>query len=185
MKANLSIIFLVLSLLSMLSIISCANAKDVKTKKFIQEKYSNVICTQKYIPLKIEQSLNAHLLTVKFTAQRKLDQFSIKNVRGIEGVGVTKFQELNITDLKRGEVLTSAVELTDFSGLVYVVFDVSVTMDGVMSSHSIPVPVGTLSQVQKAERQKHVKEVKNPSQSKEGANTLSTPPQKVYEMQAD
>ncbi|MFA6238202.1 MAG: hypothetical protein WC635_12790 [Bacteriovorax sp.] len=183
MKPNIGITYFFI--FALFSLISCANAKDVKTKKFIPQKYSNVVCAQKYIPLKIEQSLNSHLLTVKFTAQRKLDQFSIKNVRGIEGVTVTKFQELNTSDMQRGELLTSAVELSDFSGLVYVVFDVSIMQDGVMSSHSIPVPVGRLSAQQKAQRQKNVKQVITPGQAKEGTNSLSTPPQKIYEMQAE
>ncbi len=164
-------------------IINCANAKEVKLKKNIQ-KYSNVICKQKDIPFKMEQSLNSHLLTVKFTAERKIGQFTIKNVRGIDGVTITKFQEQSITELDPGEVLTSAVELSDFSGLVYVVFDVAINQNGVIGNHSIPVPVGTLSRAQKSQRLKNVKEVKTPVQSKDGKNALSTPPQKIFEMQA-
>lgn len=163
--------------LSSLAWLNIASAKD--------QKYSNVVCKQKYIPMKIEQSLDAHLLSVKFTAQRNIDQFSIKNVRGIQGVKVTKFQEQNQSNIESGEVLTSAVELSDFKGLAYVVFDVSITLEGVVSGHSIPVPVGTISAIQKAERSKNIKTIKVQSQKKEGSSSLSAPAKKIHEMQVD
>lgn len=150
--------------------------------------YRNRLCKQKYIPMKIEQSLEGHLLSVKFTAQRTIDQFTIKNVRGIQGVKVTKFQEQNQTTIESGEVLTSAVELSDFKGLAYVVFDVSITLEGVVTGHSIPVPVGSLSAIQKAERSKNIKTIKVPSQkeqSKEGSSPLTAPAKKIHEMQVD
>lgn len=135
--------------------------------------------------MKMEQSLNGHLLNVKFTAQRKIDQFVIKNVRGIEGVTVTKFQEQNQTGINPGDVLNSDVELSDFSGLVYVVFDVSLTQNGAPRSFSIPVAVGKLSVAQKALRSKNIKEVKTTTQQKEGTSPLSVPPKTYHEMPVD
>lgn len=176
----------VTGLFILISLFSTAFASSVKTKQRLESpKYSDVICKQKYIPMTIQQSLDSHLLTVKFTAQRKIDQFAIKNVRGIEGVNVTKFQEQNKTDIVRGEVLTSAVELSDFSGLAYVVFDVTINVDGKLSGHSIPIPVGALSDLQKAERSKNIIEIKPKTQHIEGSSPLSAPAKKVHEMQVD
>lgn len=164
---------------------SLVEAKSNKPRKaFFPQKYSNVVCKQKYIPMKVEQSLNSHLLNVKFTALRNIDNFAIKNVRGIKGVSVTKFQEQNQSGIQSGELITSDVELSDFSGLVYVVFDVSIVLDGVESGHSIPVPVGKLSAAQKRARAKNIKEVKVPPKDKEGTSAITEPPKKYHEMQA-
>lgn len=177
---------LFISLAIIFSFFNFSSAKEVKSKKrFFPQKYSNVVCKQKYIPMKIEQSLNSHLLTVKFSAQRKIDQFIIQNVRGIEGVTVTKFQEQNRADIQSGEVLTSAVELSDFNGLAYVVFDVAITLDGVVSGHSIPIAVGKLSAEQKAKRARNIKEIKVEIKAKEGTSPMSAPPKKIHEMKVE
>lgn len=168
------------------SLFNSAYAKGTKAKKnFSSLRYANVVCNQKYIPMKIEKMLNSNLLMVKFSAQRKIDQFSIKNVRGIEGVTVTKFQEQNVTDIQRGEVLTSSVELSDFSGLAYVVFDIAITIDGTSTGHSVPIPVGTLSDQQISKRSKNIKVEKQQTQTKEGTSSLNAPPKKYHEMQAE
>lgn len=159
--------------------------KKLPKEKFVAQRYNKVICNQKYIPMKIEQSLSAHSLTVKFTAQRSIDQFKILNVRGIEGVKVTKFQEQNVTDLSRGETLSSLVELSDFSGLVYVVFDVEIILNGVKTGHSIPIAVGTLTEAQKRERSKNIKVVIPEDQSKEGTSPLNTPVKRYHENQVE
>ena len=175
-----------MSLFILFSLFNAAFAKNLnKPKKISSPKYSNVICKQKYIPMKIEQTLNSHLLTVKFIAQRPIDQFTIKNVRGIDGVAVTKYQEQNQAGIQSGESLTSDVELSDFSGLVYVVFDVTITINGVTSGHSIPIPVGQLSIAQKRERAKKIKDIKLKIQTKDGTSPMSVPPKKVHEMQAE
>jgi len=161
-------------------------ARGAKLKKeFKAPEYSKVLCQQKYIPMTVEQTLNSHLLSVSFTAQRKIDQFKILNVRGLEGVSIMKFQEQNVSDIQSGDVLTSDVELSPYNGLVYVVFDVSIKVDGVLASHSIPVPVGTLSAVQIKERSKNITEVKSDIQTKEGTSAINAAPKKLHEMQAD
>lgn len=159
--------------------------KKMTNKNFVAQKYNKVICNQKYIPMKIEQSLNAHSLTVKFSAQRSIDQFKILNVRGIEGVKVTKFQEQNVTDLTRGESVSSLVELSDFSGLVYVVFDVEIVLNGTKTGHSIPIAVGSLTEAQKRERAKNIKVVIPEGQSKEGTSPLNTPVKRYHENQVE
>lgn len=174
-------------LLSIIFHCSTVEAKSNKPRKeFFPQKYTNVICKQKYIPMKIEQSLNAHLLSVKFTALRNVDNFAIKNVRGIKGVSVTKFQEHNQSGIQSGELITSDVELSDFSGLAYVVFDVSIVLDGVEGGHSIPVPVGKLSAAQKRARAKNIKEAKasTSDKEKEGTSAITESPKKYHEMQA-
>jgi hypothetical protein len=167
-------IFVIFLILSMTNI---AFAKKIK--------YSRVICNQKNLPLKIEQSLNAHLLSVKFTAKQKISNFSLKNIRGIDGVTVLKFQEVINQKLESGETLESAVELSDFGGLVYVVFDVALTVNGVSSEQSIPVALGKLSQTQKNLRSKNIKEVKTTIQQKEGSNAITLPPKKIHEMKLE
>lgn len=159
-------------------------ASEVKknNKKWIPKK-SKKMCTQKYIPLDIEKNLNSNLLTVKFTAKSKIDFFSIKNVRGLDGVTISKFQELSQTDFQSGESLISAVEISDFSGMVYVVFDISLTVNGKTTMHSVPLPLGEISIAQKNERTKNIKEF-NVLRSG-GANALSAPPKKYHEMQAE
>jgi hypothetical protein len=146
-------------------------------------KKTNKICKQKYIPIDIEQSLNSHSLLVKFTAKSKIDYFSIKNVRGLDGVTISKFQEQNLVDFQKGKSLSSTVEISDFRGMVYVVFDLSITINGNTTEHSIPLPIGVISTAQKKERAKNIKEFK--VKSKEGANTLTPPAQKYHEMQAE
>jgi hypothetical protein len=161
--------------------VELANALTKRATNKIKK--TNVMCDQKYIPLMVEETLNSHSLSVKFTALRKIEQFSIKNVRGIDGVNVLKFQEQNQTDLKKGESLTSLVDLSDFSGMVYVVFDVSITVNGKTTPQSIPVALGTMTGLQKQERIKNIKEfkVKTPS----GENALTVPPKKYHEMKAE
>jgi hypothetical protein len=167
--------------------VKLSKVKAVSKSKnpFKAQRYSKIVCNQKSIPMKVEQSLNAHLLTVSFTAGQKIENFSLKNVRGVDGVTISKFQELMNQKLENGEVIESSVELGDFSGLVYVVFDVSITVNGVSSEHSIPVAVGTLSESQKAERSKNIKEIKNKPLQKEGINSISVPPKKIHEMKLE
>lgn len=161
------------------------SAAAKRKNPFIAQKYSNAICKQKYIPMKMEQSLNGHLLTVTFTPLEKMESFSIGNVRGLKDVTVTKFQEITNQSLEVGDTVQSAVELSDFSGLVYVVFDVTMTINGVSTGHSIPIPVGTLSREQIKERSKNIRESKVQTIQKEGTSTISVPPQKYHEMQIE
>jgi hypothetical protein len=148
-------------------------------------KYSRILCNQKSIPMKVEQSLDGLLLTVNFTAQKDLEQFSLKNVRGIDGIEISKFQELLNQKLKSGEMIESSVELSEFTGLVYVVFDVSLTINGVTTEHSIPVGVGGMSTKQVNERKKNIKEVKNRIQQNKFNSGLSVPTKKIHEMKID
>ncbi len=161
----------------------CYGMDKNKIKKIKQSEKSKKICNQKYIPLDIEQSLNSHTFTVKFTAQSKIDSFIIKNVRGLDGVTISKFQEQNQPDFQRGESLSSAVELSDFSGQVFVVFDISLTTNGKTTEHSIPLQLGVLSSSQKKERAKNIKEFK--VKDKEGVNAIVAPLKKYHEMQAE
>jgi hypothetical protein len=181
-------------ILIMLSFSNIAFSKEVRSVKLASkpakmksapQRYSRVMCNQKNIPMKVEQSLNGRLLTVSFTAEQKIENFSLKNVRGIDGVIVSKFQELINQKLNIGEAIESSVELEDFSGLVYVVFDLSITVNGVSSEHSIPVAVGVLSASQIKERSKNIKEIKNMSQQKNGATSITAPPKKIHEMQLE
>lgn len=179
-------------IMSVMAFSFSGSAVEKKKAKFSIQKYKNVICNQKYIPMKIEQSLSGHVLNVVFTAQRKIEQFKILKVRGLDGVKIIKFQEQQSGDLMRGESLSSSVELSDFTGLVYVVFDVQLSVNGEQSSHSIPVPVGTLTDKQIKERSKNIKSVQSPSstdQGKNGSNSLkiqdSSTPVKIHEMQID
>ena len=144
--------------------------------------YPLILCNQKSIPMKVEKSFNAQLLTVSFTANQKIEYFSLKNVRGIDGATVLKFQELHNQKLESGESVQSNVELEKFSGLVYVVFDVSITVNGISSDHSIPVSLGALSKEQIAERSKNIKEIKN---SKDLSNSKLPSTKKVHEMKLE
>ncbi len=148
-------------------------------------KYSRILCNQKSIPMKVEQSLDGLLLTVNFTAQKDLEQFSLKNVRGIDGIEISKFQELLNQKLKAGEIIESSVELSEFTGLVYVVFDISMTINGVTTEHSIPVGVGAISTSQVNERKKNIKEVKNRIQQNKSNSSLTAPTKKIHEMKID
>lgn len=176
-----------------LSLINFALAKEVKTikvsaKKSISKtviKKNRVICKQKDFPMKVERTLNAGLLTVTFNATSSVDSFSLKNVRGIDGVNVLKFQELINQKLEKGESIESSVEISDFSGLVYVIFDVDLIIKGVKSSHSVPIALGSLSSAQKRERSKNVKEINNKVQMKDGTSPMSAPAKKIHEMKVD
>ncbi|MDD4974746.1 MAG: hypothetical protein PHY93_10375 [Bacteriovorax sp.] len=183
--------FIILLILSLTNIAFSKEVRSVKLAskpakiKSAPQRYSRIMCNQKSIPMKVEQSLNGQLLTVSFTAEQKIENFSLKNVRGIDGATVSKFQELINQKLNRGEVIESGVELGNFSGLVYVVFDISVTVNGVSSDHSIPVAVGALSASQIKERSKNIKEIKNMSQQKNGTTSITAPPKKIHEMQLE
>ena len=146
---------------------------------------SRVICNQKNFPMKVEQSLNANLLTVTFTANQKIESFSLNNVRGIDGAKVLKFQDFVNQKLERGEARESNIELDDFTGQVYIVFDISLKINGTISEHSIPVMVGVLSDEQKAIRSKNIKEIKINPQQKDGTNPMTVPFKKIHEMKIE
>jgi hypothetical protein len=133
----------------------------------------------------ILQSLNASVLTVSPTAEEKIENFTLRNVRGIDGVVVEKFQALGNQKLEYDEVIESIVELRDFSEQAYVVFDSTITISGVKFDSSIPVAIGALSLNQINERRKNIKEIKNKSQSKEGTNAISVPVTKIHEMKLE
>ena len=163
--------------------------KSIKSKVVSKNKNPFInaptICKQKSIPMKVEQSLNASLLTVSFTAEQKIENFSLENARGVDGVTVTRFQELLNQKLEAGEVIEATVELGEVKGLVYVVFDVSLTINGVTKVQSIPIAVGALSTTQKNERSKNIKEIKNNSQQKEGTDSITIPAKKIHEMKLE
>lgn len=163
-------------------------AKDVYTKKIAKIKSlkaTRVMCNQKSIPMKVEQTISSNLLTVNFTAEKKIEKFSLQNVRGLDGVTVSKFQELLNQKLERGESIESSVEIDNINGLVYVIFDVAITVNGINTMHSIPVAVGSLSEEQKKMRSKNIKEVKSNLSQKESGNALSAPPKKIHEMKLE
>jgi hypothetical protein len=160
-------------------------AKNKTKKTFVVQKYSRIMCNQKNIPLKIEQSLNAHLLTVNFFSEKAIEAFTIDSVRGLDGVNIEKFHELINQKLDIGESVETNVELGDFSGMVYIVFDITIKVNGVITKHSIPVAVGTLSQEQIILRSKNIKEVKTRLQEKDGTNAISVPVKKLHVMQMD
>lgn len=177
-------------------LLTCAFSKEVKTiklkTKFAQfhkmdfkNKKNRIMCSQKSIPLSFEKSFAAPLLTVTFIAEKKIDSFSIKNARGIDGVAVSKFQKLLNQKLDSGEAIESIVELGDFKGLVYVAFDVSLTINGITTEHTIPVDIGTLSAEQIIERKKNIKEIKPSSQTKTGTNAITAPSKLIHEMKVD
>ncbi len=160
--------------------ISCA-----KTLVKTSQNYSRKIFKQKMIPMKIEQSFQTHLLTVNFIAEENIESFSLVKVRGVDGVNVDKFQELLYLKLNTGEAIESSVELSDFVGLVYIVFDVSLTINGVTQTHSIPVAVGSLSETQVSMRSKNIKTIKNITPQNKGGSALSAPDKKIHEMKVD
>lgn len=167
-----------------------ALSKDVKTIK-ISKQHSRkqhqrkVMCTQKDIPVIITESLEGHMLTASFTAQRKIESLSLENVRGVDGVSVLRFKDLINQKLNNGESIESTVELGNFEGLAYVVFDLSITVKKIKTNYSIPISVGALSKKQITERGKNIRELKNKSQQKNGANFLTAPAKKIHEMKLE
>ena len=135
-------------------------------------------CSQGQAPIKLKQVLSGTVLTVTFKPTTKLEKFQIERVRPMGNFSIIKFQEQNIDNALIEQLSPSEVEITPFSELVYVVFDLLIKKDGRISHYSIPVALGNLSDRQKKDRSKKVKMSygKGHGKKDKNGNELPLPP---------
>lgn len=123
------------------------------------------ICKQKQIPFEVSSYFAQNLLQVKLKAEGPVTDFAILRVRGIDGVVVNKFQEISNLILNTGEIAETQIEISNLTGLAYVVLDVEYRVNGVLNKKNIPLSLGSLSAAQEKERKNHIKTIKTKKHS--------------------
>jgi hypothetical protein len=114
-------------------------------------------CSYGEAPIKTKQVISGSILKVNFKPTDDLESFQITNVRPSGSISVLNFEEQKIENVKINQIIKSEVEISSFSELVYVVFDITIKKDGKLTKYSIPVSLGSLSNKQKKERSKKIK----------------------------
>lgn len=133
-----------------------------------------LFCKQKVVPVKTEYSTSGNVLTVTYTAERNLKDFSVKNVRGIDGLVVNSFNTIAPQALKKGQSVKVLVEFTKPEGQVFVVTDIGASISAEPKNQSLVIPVGEVSAAQNAERQKNIKSLPGVRKNKAGVNALES-----------
>lgn len=134
------------------------------------------LCKQKQIPFEVSSHFAQNLLQVKLKAESPVTDFAIIAVRGLDGVVVNKFQEISNLILNAGEIAETQIEISNLTGLAYVVLDVEYRVNGVLNKKNVPISLGSLSTAQNKERKKHMKTIKTRKHSTNiNGNTNAVP----------
>lgn len=139
------------------------------------------ICKQKQIPFEVSSHFAQNLLQVKLKAESPVTDFAILRVRGIDGVVVNKFQEISNLILNTGETAATQIDISNLTGLAYVVLEVEYRVNGVLNKKNVPISLGSLSAAQEKERKKHIKTIKTRKHSMDLNGNSKAVPQTATE----
>lgn len=129
-----------------------------------------LFCKQKVVPVKTEYSTSGNVMTVKYTAEKNIAGFKVKNIRGLDGLTVDSIKSTVSTDMKKGESVQVRVEFDKPEGQAFVVTDIS----GDSKNQTLVIPVGEVSAAQNAERQKNIRKLPGVHKNKAGTNALES-----------
>ena len=162
-------------ILPLIFILSC-NSVGVKQTNAGSMSFQNLPCKQKILPLKVDYKEENDRVFIKFTAEKDIKDFEVKELQGLDGLKASLEDKPEKKDLLMSEVLDLDVPVTHGEGLFYINVTVSGIVNGLVKNQSIVVPVGKLSPEQKAARSKNIRIQKDDAGiSKEGSKSSVEP----------
>lgn len=133
-----------------------------------------LICKQKIVPVKTEYTNNAGSTVVTYTAERDIKDFAVEEVRGIDGLSVTKKVSISPRDLKKDEKVSLTINYSKPDGQVFLVTDISASVNEQTKYQTLAIPVGELSSEQMSARKKNIKSLPGVKKNKAGADALES-----------
>lgn len=133
-----------------------------------------LICKQKIVPVKTDYTSKADKINVVYTAEQDISQFSISEIRGLDGLKIISKSNLVPKDLSKGESIAIEVTIKAPEGQSFLVTDIQGVLDSQHKFQSLVIPIGELSDSQKRERSKNIKSLPSVNKMKSGANALET-----------